>query len=51
MNPTLLIIDDDAKLNQLLKDFLKNFGFEVVAATHPVKGLKKLKQATPDLLF
>ncbi|MGD9239039.1 MAG: response regulator transcription factor [Desulfobacterales bacterium] len=51
MTPTLLIIDDDAKLNQLLKDFLKDFGFDVVAATHPAKGLKKLKQASPDLVI
>jgi len=51
MNPTLLIIDDDAKLNQLLKDFFKDFGFDVVAATHPAKGLKKLKQASPDLVI
>jgi DNA-binding response OmpR family regulator len=51
MNPTLLIIDDDAKLNQLLKDFLKEFGFGVVSATHPAKGLKKLKQAAPDLVI
>ena len=51
MNPTLLIIDDDAKLNQLLKDFLKDFGFDVIAATHPTKGLKMLKQAAPDLII
>jgi DNA-binding response OmpR family regulator len=51
MNPTLLIIDDDAKLNELLKDFLKDFGFEVITATHPAKGLKKLKQALPDLVI
>jgi DNA-binding response OmpR family regulator len=51
MTPTILIIDDDAKLNQLLKDFLKDFGFDVVAATHPIKGLKKLKQASPDLVI
>ena len=51
MNPTLLIIDDDAKLNQLLEDFLKDFGFDVITATHPAKGLKKLKQASPDLVI
>ncbi len=50
MTPTILIIDDDAKLNELLKDFLKGFGFEVMTATHPAKGLKKLKQAAPDLV-
>jgi DNA-binding response OmpR family regulator len=51
MNPTILIIDDDARLNQLLKDFLKDFGFDVVTATHPAAGLKKLKQTPPDLLI
>jgi DNA-binding response OmpR family regulator len=51
MNPTILIIDDDAKLNQLLKDFLKDFGYAVITATHPVRGIKKLKQASPDLVI
>ena len=50
-NYQILIIDDDAKLNQLLKDFLKDFGFDVVTATHPTQGLKKLKQALPDLVI
>ena len=51
MTPTLLIIDDDNRLNQLLKDFLKDFGYVVVTATHPAKGLKILKQASPDLVI
>lgn len=51
MNPTILIIDDDAKLNQLLKDFLEDFGFSVVTETHPTKGLKILKQTSPDLVI
>ena len=51
MTPTILIIDDDAKLNQLLKDFLKDFGYAVITATHPARGLKKLKRASPDLVI
>ncbi len=51
MNPTILIIDDDAKLNKLLKDFLTDFGYAVITATHPVRGIKKLKQASPDLVI
>jgi DNA-binding response OmpR family regulator len=51
MNPTILIIDDDEKLNQLLKGFLSDFGFTVLTATHPEKGLKKLKQKSPDLVI
>jgi DNA-binding response OmpR family regulator len=51
MTPTILIIDDDAKLNQLLKDFLKDFGYVVITATRPTKGLKKLQQESPDLVI
>ena len=51
MTPTILIIDDDNRLNQLLKDFLKDFGYDVITATHPARGLKKLKQASPDLVI
>ena len=51
MIPTILIIDDDAKLNQLLKDFLKDFGYAVITATRPTGGLKKLQQVSPDLVI
>ena len=40
MNATILIIDDDTKLNRLLIDFLKDFGFKAVSATRPGEGLK-----------
>ena len=51
MTPTILIIDDDKKLNELLKGFLSDFGFSVLTAIHPEKGLKKLKQKSPDLVI
>jgi DNA-binding response OmpR family regulator len=51
MNPLILIIDDDEKLNQLLKDFLGDFGFETVSATHPADGLTLLKKKSPDLVI
>lgn len=51
MNATILIIDDDTKLNQLLVDFLQEFGFKVVTETRPEEGLKKLKQEAPDLII
>lgn len=51
MKARLLIIDDDAKLNQLLIGFLSDFGFNVSAATRPEEGLKKLKQESPDLII
>jgi len=51
MNPTVLVIDDDEKLNLLLKEFLKDFGFRTITATHPEKGLKKIKQQAPDIVI
>ncbi len=51
MAATILIIDDDPKLNGLLKDFLNDFGFTTLTATHPEKGLKVLKQKSVDLVI
>jgi DNA-binding response OmpR family regulator len=51
MNPTLLIIDDDEKLNRLLIEFFKDFGYQAISATHPEEGLKKLKQHAPQLVI
>ena len=51
MNPTILIIDDDKKLNRLLTDFLGDFGFQVLTAVHPDDGLKLLDRKSPDLII
>jgi DNA-binding response OmpR family regulator len=51
MKPTILIIDDDEGLNQLLIKFLGEFGFITIAATHPRQGLKLLKEKKPDLVI
>lgn len=48
---TILIIDDDEKLNDLLRGFLSDFGFNVLAATRPDRGLKTLKQKSPELVI
>ncbi len=48
---TILIIDDDKKLNQLLHEFLGDFGFETISATHPTEGLQLLQQRLPDLVI
>jgi len=47
----LLVIDDDVKLNALLSDYLGRFGFSVDTATHPARGLKKIKLTPPDLVI
>ena len=51
MNTTLLIIDDDEKLNRLLARYLEGFGFSLLAATRPEKGMELLKQKAPDLVI
>ncbi len=51
MNPTILIIDDDEKLNLLLKDFFKDFGFTTLTATHPEDGLKIIKKKSPNIII
>ena len=51
MESTILIIDDDEKLNRLLTDFLSEFGFKTLTATHPEDGLKKLSRKSPDLVI
>jgi DNA-binding response OmpR family regulator len=51
MAPTVLIIDDDKKLNSLLTEYLGDFGFVTLSATHPKDGLKKLKEKSIDLVI
>lgn len=51
MKQSILIIDDDKKLNQLLVTFLGEFGFRVLTATRPTLGLKMLKKEAPDLVI
>lgn len=48
---TLLVIDDDEKLNRLLKQFLAEFDFAVFAATDAHEGLKKINTVAPDLII
>jgi DNA-binding response OmpR family regulator len=47
----ILIIDDDEKMNHLLQTYLKNFGYEVTACTHPTQGLQKIRSYSPDLII
>lgn len=51
MQKSILIIDDDAKLNQLLTGYLAGFGFSVFSATHPEDGLRQLASLQPDLVI
>ena len=51
MSKTVLIIDDDQKLNNLLKTYLSKYDFKVRAVTHPDLGLKQIRQQLPDIII
>ena len=51
MSRTILVIDDDEKLNQLLKRFLGDFEYTVFTATDAGEGLKKIRTTSPDLII
>ena len=51
MFPTILIIDDDHKLNELLRDYLRQFGMTVLTAEHPDQGLTLFRQKSPSLII
>jgi len=51
MTKTILVIDDDEKLNSLLKDYLSEFSFQVMTETNPERALDLLKRKKPDIII
>lgn len=51
MARTILVIDDDEKLNRLLKRFLRDYGYDVYSAVDADEGLKKIRTVMPDLVI
>lgn len=51
MNKNVLVIDDDEKLNALLKDYLARFDFSVQSVTQPEDGLELLEKNLPDIII
>lgn len=51
MKEEILIIDDDEKLNELIKDYLKQFGYKTSSFSDPINGLKFLKRIKPSVVI
>jgi len=51
MSQTLLIIDDDAKLIDLLTEYFQENGFQISALMEGTHALKSLKKIEPDLII
>ena len=47
----VLLIDDDRKHSELLKNYLKQFGITLECAGNAEEGLRKLSRTDPDLLL
>ena len=47
----VLLIDDDARLSDLLRAFFERFDLELLSATHPQEGLDLLEASAPDLVI
>lgn len=47
----ILLIDDDAKLAQLLVGYFQRYDLSLISAQHPDVGLDKLKAEKPDLVI
>jgi len=51
MNEHILVIDDDQKLNALLKEYLGRSGFRVATVDNPSEGIEHLGREEPDLVI
>ncbi len=51
MKKNILIIDDDKKLNNLLKEYFQKYGFQVASAIDPQSGMKAIRTTNPDLII
>ena len=47
----ILVIDDDAAINELIKINLQLFGYDVITAPDGIKGFALVKQEKPDLVI
>ena len=49
--PTVLIVDDDPGVHQMLTDVLSDEGYDVVAALNGREGLDRLHERKPDVIL
>ena len=49
--PTILIVDDDEDIRELLKDRLEFSGYRVPTAPDGIAGLERIREEAPDLVL
>lgn len=50
-NKTILVVEDEISLCELLQDELGAMGFRVVVASNGLEGLERLQEVEPDLII
>ncbi len=49
--PVILVVDDDAPILTLMKNILREFGFEAMVASTGAAALESARERTPDLVL
>jgi CheY-like chemotaxis protein len=49
--PVILVVDDDAPILLLMRNLLREFGFEPLAAASGAEALRQAQARTPDLVL
>ena len=49
--PVILVVDDDAPILLLMRNLLREFGFDTVAANSGPKALEEARRRTPNLIL
>lgn len=49
--PTILVVDDDAPILILMRNLLREFGFDAVTAASGVQALDAARERKPDLIL
>lgn len=49
--PVILVVDDDAPILTLMRNLLREFGFEPVTAASGPQAVEELRKRTPDLIL
>jgi CheY-like chemotaxis protein len=49
--PLILVVDDDGPILLLMRNLLREYGFETIAADSGTKALQEAQRRTPDLVL